>query len=336
MKKKANIKDIANETGFSMMTVSRALSNPSLVSLRTREKIKKIIKKRDFIPNFFAGNLKSGKSGFVIVVIPSLRTSIFNEYFTGLRETLEEKNYQPLVGITDYSLEKEESIVTKFLKYKPEGIILAGTKHTKKTKEILLRSNIPLIETWNINHRPLDIIVGFSNYNAGYEITNYALSKKYKKILFVTSSPKHMEQEPRGAKRLEGYNDRMLKNNLTPNNFHISDPLDYIKSGMEIFGFYKKNKSKIDCIITFNEIAGLGILSTAIRNKINIPIQLGIAAIGNASVNDLATLKLTTINTNQYEMGKLAASKLIDRIKGMVFKERIFDVGISIVKGLSL
>ena len=229
--KKFNIKDIAKETGFSMMTVSRALSNPDKVSKLKREKIDKVIKKRGYIPNLFAGNLKSGKSGFIMVIIPSLRTSIFNEYFTGLRETLEEQNFQPLVGITDYSLEKEESIINKFLGYKPEGIVLVGTKHTKKTKEILLRSNIPLIETWDINHRPLDVIVGFSNYEAGYRITDYALKKKYKKLLFVNSSDKFMQREVRGAKRLEGFVDRMTKENLKYENFQITDPLDYIGSG---------------------------------------------------------------------------------------------------------
>lgn len=334
--KKFNIKDIAKETGFSMMTVSRALSNPDKVNKLKREKIDKVIKKRGYIPNLFAGNLKSGKSGFIMVIIPSLRTSIFNEYFTGLRETLEAQNFQPLVGITDYSLEKEESIINKFLGYKPEGILLVGTKHTKKTKEILLRSNIPLIETWDINHRPLDVIVGFSNYEAGYRITDYALKKKYKKLLFVNSSDKFMQREVRGAKRLEGFVDRMTKENLKYENFQITDPLDYIGSGDEIYSFYKKNKSKIDCIITFNEMTGLGILSVALRNNIKVPKQLGIAGIGNASVTDLLENKLTTVNTNQHLMGKLAASKLIDRINGVTLEQRIVDVGTSIVKGFSL
>ena len=319
-----------------MMTVSRALSNPEKVSKLKRDKIQKVIKKRGYIPNFFAGNLKSGKSGFVMVLIPSLRTSIFNEYFSGLRETLEDQKYQPLVGITDYSLDKEENIINKFLGYKPEGIILVGTKHTKKTKEMLLRSNIPLIETWDINHRPLDIIVGFSNYEAGYRITDYAIKKKYKKFVFVTSSDKFMQREVRGAKRLEGFIDRMTKENLKYENFQISDPLDYIRSGEEIFSYYKKNKSKIDCIITFNEMTGLGILSTALRNNIKVPKQLGVAGIGNASVTDLLENKLTTVNTNQYLMGKLAASKLIDRINGVSLEQRIIDVGTSIVKGFSL
>ena len=336
MKKKISIKDIAKETGYSMMTVSRALSTPQIVSKKTKDKIDKVINKRGYIPNLFAGNLKSGKSKLIVVIIPSLRTSIFNDYFSGLREVLEENKLQPLVGITDYSLEKEEAIINKFLGYKPEGIIVVGTKHTKKTKEILLRSNIPLIETWDINHRPLDIIVGFSNYEAGYNITDYAIKKKYKKILFVTSSTNHMKTEVRGRKRLEGYIDRMLKKNYKHNNFQISDPLDYKKSGEEIYTYYKKNKKKIDCIITFNEMTGLGFLSTAIRNNVKVPKELGIASIGSADVSNLLDFKITTINTNQHEMGRVAASKLIDRINKIKFDKRIFDVGISIVKGFSL
>ena len=83
-------------------------------------------------------------------------------------------------------------------------------------------------------------------------------------------------------------------------------------------------------------MTGLGILSVALWNYIKVPIQLGIAGIGNASVQDLLENKLTTVNTNQHLMGKLAASKLIDRINGVTLEQRIIDVGTSIVKGFSL
>ena len=84
-------------------------------------------------------------------------------------------------------------------------------------------------------------------------------------------------------------------------------------------------------------MTGLGILSTALRNNIKVPKQLGVAGIGNASVTDLLENKLTTVNTNQYLMGKLFdTSKLIDRINGVSLEQRIIDVGTSIVKGFSL
>ena len=74
----------------------------------------------------------------------------------------------------------------------------------------------------------------------------------------------------------------------------------------------------------------------SLRVLIKVPKQLGIAGIGNASVTDLLENKLTTVNTNQHLMGKLAASKLIDRINGLTLDKRIIDVGTSIVKGFSL
>ena len=49
-----------------------------------------------------------------------------------------------------------------------------------------------------------------------------------------------METEKRAAKRLEGYVDRIIKQNLKPNIFYISDPLDYQRSGKEIFDYYQK------------------------------------------------------------------------------------------------
>ena len=83
-------------------------------------------------------------------------------------------------------------------------------------------------------------------------------------------------------------------------------------------------------------MTGHGILSVALKNNIKVPKQLGIAGIGNGGLTDILENKLTTVNTNRYLMGKLAASKLIERINGQTLDKRIFDVGTSIVKGFSL
>ena len=84
---------------------------------------------------------------------------------------------------------------------------------------------------------------------AGYRITDYAIKKKYKKFVFVTSSDKFMQREVRGAKRLEGFIDRMTKENLKYENFQISDPLDYIRSGEEIFLIIKKINLKLIALL---------------------------------------------------------------------------------------
>ena len=84
MKKKISIFDIAKKSGYSTSTVSRIISNPSSVSAKAKVKIEKIIKKTGYVHNSLAGSLKSGKSGFIIAIIPSLRMSLFTDYISGI------------------------------------------------------------------------------------------------------------------------------------------------------------------------------------------------------------------------------------------------------------
>ena len=333
MKKKINIFDIAKKSGFSTSSVSRTISNPSSVSKKTREKISNIIKKTGYVHNSLAGSLKSGKSGFIIAIIPTLRDSLFTDYIRAIKDELRKKGYQLLIGVTDYDLAREEEIVRKFLSYKPEGIITVGTQHTKYTSSILLSSKLPLVETWNITDKPLDVVVGFSNFSAGYQITDYLIALKYKKIAFATPDINHMKIENRSRRRLSGYLSRMKEAELKPVIFYYSEPMDHKKCGFEILREYKKYKSKIDCILCGSEVSGTGLLSTLLFNKIKVPKNIGVAAVGNAEISSLIHPQLTTIDFKAYEIGKVSAENLISRIKNQQIKRRIFDVGIELIKG---
>ena len=315
MKKKLNIFDIAKKSGYSTSSVSRTISNPSSVSKKTRDKITSIIKKTGYVHNSLAGSLKSGKSGFVIAIIPTLRGSIFSEYIGGMKEKLRKNGFQLLIGVTNYNLETEEELVRKFLSYKPEGFIIVGTKHNANTSSLLLASKLPIIETWNITDKPMDVVVGFSNFTAGYEITEHIINLKYKKIAFATPNESFMKIENRSKRRLNGYLSRMKEAKLKPTIFYYSTPMSHKTCGEEIFFQYKKSKSKIDCIICGSEISGTGLLSEILFRKIQIPKKIGVAAVGNAEITSLLQPQLTTIDFKVEEIGIVAANNLISKIK---------------------
>ena len=333
MKKKISIFDIAKKSGYSTSSVSRAISNPSSVSEKTRNKILTVIKQAGYIHNSLAGSLKSGKSGFIIAIIPTLRDSIFTDYIRAIKEQLRKKGYQLLIGVTDYSLEREGEIIRKFLSYRPEGIIIVGTQHTPYTNSILLASKLPIVETWNITDKPLDVVVGFSNFSAGYQITDYLIDLKYKKIAFATPEKNHMKIESRSKRRLSGYLSRIKEANLKPIIFYYSQPMDHKKCGSEILTQYKKYKSKIDCIICGSEVSGTGFLSKLLFNKFKVPKNIGVAGVGNAEISSLIHPQLTTIDFKAYDIGMIAAQNLIARINKEKIKKHIFDVGIELIKG---
>ena len=335
MKKKTTIQEVAKKTGYSTSTIARSISNPSVVSSKTRFKIEKIIKKTGYVHNYLASRLKSGKSGFVIAIIPTLRLSVFADYIYGIKEKLRENGFELLIGLTNYNIKTEEELVTKFLSYKPEGFIVVGTQHTETTTRLLLNSKSPIVETWNITDKPLDIVVGFSNFSAGHQITDYIIGLNYKNIAFATPSNKHMGSENRSKRRLSGYISRMKIAKLKTTIFYFTEPSNHKLSGKQIFNQFKEHNSKIDCIICGNESSGAGLISECNNRNFQIPKKLGIATFGSSDVTLLLHPQLTTIDFKAEEMGAIAASNLISKIKNRKIK-KIHDVGFELIKGASV
>ena len=124
------LRDVSEASGVSEMTVSRVLRNRGDVSDATRERVLEAARSQGYVPNKIAGALASQRVNLVGVVIPSLSNMVFPEVMTGISETLEDTGLQPVVGVTNYSPEREESVIYEMLSWRPSGMIVAGLEHT--------------------------------------------------------------------------------------------------------------------------------------------------------------------------------------------------------------
>ena len=62
--------DVARAAGVSLITASRALSNPGVVSEKTIERVRQAVQSTGYIPNLLAGGLKSRRSMMVAGLVP--------------------------------------------------------------------------------------------------------------------------------------------------------------------------------------------------------------------------------------------------------------------------
>ena len=74
----ASIREVAQEAGVGVGTVSRALNGSGYVSPGTRKKIEKAAKKLNYTPNELARNLYHNKTGIVGVIVPDLDHPFFS------------------------------------------------------------------------------------------------------------------------------------------------------------------------------------------------------------------------------------------------------------------
>jgi len=167
------MEDVATLAGVSMITVSRVINSPDKVAEVTRIKVEKAIRTLGYVPNLMAGSLASSKSRLIGAIVPTIDNSIFAETIRGLSKTLASNGYELLLGQTGYVDNAEERIVSTFLGRRVDAMVLTGIRHTDKTRSQLKDSGIPVVETWDLSDRPIDMLVGFSNLEAGAAMGRY-------------------------------------------------------------------------------------------------------------------------------------------------------------------
>src|SRR5579862_3382430 len=106
------LKDIADELGVSVVTVSRALRDRPDIAKETKERILDRVKRMNYRPNLMARSLVTGRSSLIGLVVPDLIHPFFSEIAKGLSDTLRRNNYFLIVSSSesDPQLEQDEKI----------------------------------------------------------------------------------------------------------------------------------------------------------------------------------------------------------------------------------
>ena len=196
------MKDVAREAGVSVMTVSRAFKRHASVSEETRERILSTAEKMGYVFDSIAANLRSQRSGFVAMTIPSLNNANFAETVGGLSRGLHEAGLEVLLGYSNYDILEEERLIEQLLRRRPEAIVVTGGRHTDKARRLLENSGIPVIETWDLPSEPIGHVVGFSNAATMDILIDHLVSNGYEKIAFIGGDT---DGDTRGADRRRGF-----------------------------------------------------------------------------------------------------------------------------------
>lgn len=91
------IHDVAKLAGVSVATVSRVLSNPSIVAERTRIAVEKAVAETGYTVNVMARNLRQQQVGGVLALVPNLANPFFSAILAGIADALREEGLSLLV-----------------------------------------------------------------------------------------------------------------------------------------------------------------------------------------------------------------------------------------------
>ena len=197
-KRHVTIADIARETGFSLMTVSRAFNSPDKVSPRTLSKILDKAEELDFHPNQVARSLALKRTNIVYVYIPkelSATEPFVTQTVAAIGERLGESGYSFLL-----SREFPHKVTC-------DGVIVMGVNKETEDKLSSLQIERPVVLYGN--HPSVPAWVDVDNYEGQKLAVKHLINKGCKNIAYM-SAPLYMNY---AKERLQGYKDEMENNN---------------------------------------------------------------------------------------------------------------------------
>ena len=126
MDKVLTIKDIAKEAGCSTSTVSRALSNHTDISSETKEKIRTIVQKYNFVPNSNAKQLKQHATNTIAIIVKGINNMLFAGIIERMQAQIERTKYTVVVDYLDEDADEVQNASQLCKEIKPLGIIFLG------------------------------------------------------------------------------------------------------------------------------------------------------------------------------------------------------------------
>lgn len=320
--------DVARVARLSPITVSRALREPEKVSPEARERVATAIEQTGYVPDLVARSLTRGRTGLVGVIVPTITQSIYAASVAGLTAVLRENRFETLIGDSGYGLEGEESLVAAFLARRADGIVLSNVAHSDAVRRMLLRARVPVVETGNLTADPIDMVVGFSNHAAARAMMTHLVSRGHRVIGFIGAAT---AGNPQAADRRRAYDECVDEHGLTrAPTLAVECPSEFPAGAAALLRIAKQHPD-VTAIFAASEVRAIGALLECQRRGWKVPQRVAIAGFNDAGMGGFLVPALTTVRVPRDEIGRRAASMIIDRLSGHETPQRVVDVGFEIV-----
>lgn len=312
------------------MTVSRVLRGKGVVSEETRAHVLEVVHRLGYVQNRLAGSLSESRSNQIGLIIPSIVNNLFTQVTAGVASELEKGGYNPVVGISDYDVEREESLIESMMSWRPAGFIVTDFVHTGRTRNMLKAARIPVVEILETAGEPIDMCVGFDHAQAARALADHLYGKGYRRFGYLGWN----DNDFAAAKRYSAIRDWLSNKGIpliAPNVFDRTPDLPNGK--VELDRLLEANPD-LDVVIFSNDMAASGGLVRCIEREIKVPQELAIAGFGGLQFGQSMPRALTTIYSKRAEIGRRAAKLVLNALAGNR-EPGLVDVGFELIEGTS-
>jgi LacI family repressor for deo operon, udp, cdd, tsx, nupC, and nupG len=288
----SNIYEVARRAGVSPSTVSRVLSQPNVVSIKTRLKVLRAVDLLGYIPNSTAKNLRTSRTGKLLVTVPDISNPFFSLILQGIEDAAQREDYAVLVGDTQHDDQREQRYALMLNSKEADGLIFLGHR-LPEAAAVLSRAAAPrcaqIVNGCEFNPRLGIPSVHIDNARAASDAMHLLYDLGHERIGVVTGPL----VSPLSRDRLRGASTTAKKRGAQ--DLVVIDGDFSVESGAGAAQRLFSTARPPTAIFCFNDEMAMGVLDFARRKRLRVPRDLSVVGFDDIRFARYTEPPLTTI-----------------------------------------
>lgn len=309
-------REVARLAGVSEATVSRVLNNVGPIKEETRQRVLRAASEVGYVPSALAQQFarrRSGNIGVILPFVPKVRlfsTYYFSEILSGIGEAAQRFGYDLLLIFKEPDEARDYAML--FRAQKIDACIVLGSRNVPEERAALAelhREGHPFCLVNQHFEGESFLVVDADHVHGSRLAVRHLVERGKRSIAFLNGPPEYSNS----GDRLKGYRDELQAVGLPAREELLFVGNYSRKSGYELAEVIGQGirEGRIDAVFAANDRMAIGLMQGLMEQGLKPSEHYALIGCDDSDGSRLISPQLSTVAVPFYEMGKLAAERLL-------------------------
>ena len=314
----ATIADVARGAGVSVSTVSHVVNGTRRVAPATAMAVQAVIDAVGFRPNALARSLKTASTQSVGIAISAITNPYFTDIICAIESECARLGMMVFLSDTQDDPTRELAVVIALHQRRVDGVILAPSADPEgRALAYLSEVRLPCVLVDRTPDPSFDQ-VGVNNRESMRELVEYVAGLGHRRIGYVGGHPGFQTT----VERIAGYRDSLKRIGLAFDNRFLVTGNATTDDAAAATHALLSLPDPPTAVVTGNNMATIGAMRAIRLRGLHVPGDISIVGFDDFEWADCFEPRLTLVAQPCEEIGKRAASLLMERIAAPLGRRR--------------
>jgi LacI family transcriptional regulator len=310
----STIRELADQAGVSVMTVTRVLGGDAAIDPGTRERVLALVRELEVTADISAVAVNDLPSQVIGVILDTsghadLRHPVFGDVLDGLKERISEGGYDLLffTGSTPAGSIRTHDYLDRCRRHHIDGMILMGVGRSFPEIQKLVRSEVPCIGVELDLTGPKTGYVMSDSVEGAKMAIRHLYEQGRRKIATITG----MTYTRPSRDRLAGYREQIEELGLSQHSEYVQSGDFYEPSGFTAMERLIALDNPPDAVFCASDMMAVGAIGAAKAAGVKIPEDIAIVGFDDTPFAALFSPAITTIRQDKVGLGRAGGEQLM-------------------------